>query len=187
MGSFFKSFGKGILYILTLPVVLVVLVLYASVGLIAFVFLMIKSVVLFFKGKTIFSELPEDVKAREILNPTPKDTVEVVEPKEENPTGAFTQTYYQGAATVYPIGGEEPPKAKEIKFDEVKELETPQEIVNDEPPYEEEEEIYYEEEEDTSPFLEEPEISDELHLGDGDVDLDHFDIGAKRITKDEDE
>lgn len=185
MGSFFKSFGKGILYVLTLPVILVVLVLYASVGLIVFLFLMIKSVILFFKGKTIFSELPEDIKAREILNPTPKDTVEVLEPQPETPSGAFTQTYYPGPATVYPIGEEKTGEPrKEIELDDIKELETPQEIVNDEPIYEEEYEEY--EEEEPSPYLEEPQINDELHLGHDDVDLDRYDIGARRITKDED-
>ena len=176
MGSFFKSFGKGILYILTLPAVLIVLVFYAIVGLFTFIFLMLKSVVLFFKGKTIFSELPEDKRAREILNPTPKqdDEVEIVEP-EDPITSAFTQTFYQSPITQYPTG--EQTKVKEIDFEEdIKELESPQEIIHES----------IEEDEYDDPYFEEPEYS-ETHDRSDDLDLDHFDLGSKRIIKDDKE
>lgn len=173
MGSFFKSFGKGVLYILTLPVVLVVLVFYAAIGLVTFLFLMIKSVVLFFKGKTIFSELPEDIKAREILNPTPKDEVDVIEPEENVLPSAFTQTYFQGPTTSYPTVEEHEVDEIDLKED-IPELETPQEIVQ--------EQIVEEQYED--PFLDEPdgiEIKEESE----DLDLGHFDLGSRRIIKDD--
>ena len=175
MGSFFKSFGKGILYILTLPAVLIVLAFYAAVGLITFLFLMIKSVVLFFSGKTIFSELPEDIKAREILNPTPKQSeepVEVIEPEQDNLSSAFTQTFFQGPTTVYPTMEQQ--EIKEIKTEDiVPQLETPQEIV----------EQSIEEQYEDDGYMEEPDT--QLGEGEDDIDLDLFDIGAKRITKDE--
>lgn len=173
MGSFFKSFGKGVLYILTLPVVLVVLVFYAAIGLVTFLFLMIKSVVLFFKGKTIFSELPEDIKAREILNPTPKDEVDVIEPEENVLPSAFTQTYFQGPTTSYPTVEEQEVDEIDLKED-IPELETPQEIVQEQ----------IEEEQYEDPFLDEPdgiEIKEESE----DLDLDHFDLGSRRIIKDD--
>lgn len=173
MGSFFKSFGKGVLYILTLPVVLVVLVFYAAIGLVTFLFLMIKSVVLFFKGKTIFSELPEDIKAREILNPTPKDEVDVIEPEENILPSAFTQTYFQGPTTSYPTVEEQEVDEIDLKED-IPELETPQEIVQEQ----------IEEEQYENPFLDEPdgiEIKEESE----DLDLDHFDLGSRRIIKDD--
>lgn len=173
MGSFFKSFGKGVLYILTLPVVLVVLVFYAAIGLVTFLFLMIKSVILFFKGKTIFSELPEDIKAREILNPTPKDEVDVIEPEENVLPSAFTQTYFQGPTTSYPTVEEQEVDEIDLKED-IPELETPQEIVQEQ----------IEEEQNEDPFLDEPdgiEIKEESE----DLDLDHFDLGSRRIVKDD--
>ena len=173
MGSFFKSFGKGVLYILTLPVVLVVLVFYAAIGVVTFLFLMIKSVVLFFKGKTIFSELPEDIKAREILNPTPKDEVDVIEPEENVLPSAFTQTYFQDPTTSYPTVEEQEVDEIDLKED-IPELETPQEIVQEQ----------VEEEQYEDPFLDEPdgiEIKEESE----DLDLDHFDLGSRRIIKDD--
>ncbi len=67
MGNFFKSFGKGILYVLVLPVLLVVLVLYAIEAIIVFLIMSIKGLVLFFTGRSLFDDLPEDKKAKEIL------------------------------------------------------------------------------------------------------------------------
>lgn len=175
MGSFFKSFGKGVLYILTLPAVLIVLVFYAIIGLITFLFLMIKSVILFFKGKTIFSELPEDIKAREILNPTPKESeepIEVIEPEDDNLSSAFTQTFFQGPTTVYPTVEQQ--EVKEIETEDiVPQLETPQEIIEESIEEQFEDDRYMEE------------VTNPIGEDEDDIDIDHFDIGAKRITKDE--
>lgn len=175
MGSFFKSFGKGVLYILTLPAVLIVLVFYAIIGLITFLFLMIKSVVLFFKGKTIFSELPEDIKAREILNPTPKESeepIEVIEPEDDNLSSAFTQTFFQGPTTVYPTVEQQ--EVKEIETEDIiPQLETPQEIIEESIEEQIEDDRYMEE------------VTNPIGEDEDDIDIDHFDIGAKRITKDE--
>ena len=67
MLGFLKIFGLGVLYVITLPLMLLVLAFYAAYGLLYFLFLSGKSVILFFKGKTVFSELEEDKKAKEIL------------------------------------------------------------------------------------------------------------------------
>lgn len=67
MGNFFKNFGKGILYLLVLPFTLVILSIYAVVGLFAFLFMGIKSIVLFFTGRSLYDDLPEDKKAKEII------------------------------------------------------------------------------------------------------------------------
>ncbi|MDR0934887.1 MAG: hypothetical protein LBM03_01105 [Erysipelotrichaceae bacterium] len=64
MANFFKTFAKGILYVLVLPVLILVLAICASFSLIAFIFIGLKSIVLFFKGENMFGELPEDVEAR---------------------------------------------------------------------------------------------------------------------------
>ncbi len=67
MGNFFKSFGKGVLYLLVLPFMLVVLAIYAVVGLFVFIILGFKSIILFFTGRSLYDDLPEDKKAKEIL------------------------------------------------------------------------------------------------------------------------
>lgn len=67
MLNFFKSFGKGILYVLVLPVLLVILGLYAIFALFGFIYLSIKSIILFFTGRSLFDDLPEDKKAKAII------------------------------------------------------------------------------------------------------------------------
>ena len=67
MGNFFKSFGKGVLYLLVLPFLLVILAIYAVVGLFVFLFEGIKAIILFFTGRSLFDDLPEDKQAKEII------------------------------------------------------------------------------------------------------------------------
>lgn len=186
MSAFFKSFGKGILYLLTLPLVLVVLVFYAAIGIIVFLFLMIKSVVLFFKGKTIFNDFPEDVKVKEILNPEkPEDEVEVIEPEDDPTSSAFTHTYFQGSSTTYPMYDSTPTEAVEVSEPELIE-EVSEEPVTETPVIEEviqpvEESV----DEDAHLYDEEPAITDHISIGKDDTDLEHFDLGARRIKKDD--
>ena len=67
MGDFLKGFGKGILYIFVLPFLIVILALYGAYGLIAFIVLFFRSIILFFSGRSLQDDLPEDIKAKEIL------------------------------------------------------------------------------------------------------------------------
>lgn len=67
MSGFFKSIGKGILYLFVLPFFLIVLAAYAVFGLFVFIFLFFKSIILFFTGRSLNIELPEDIKAKEII------------------------------------------------------------------------------------------------------------------------
>lgn len=69
MANFFKNFGKGILYLLVLPFLLVGLAIFAVVGLFVFIILGIKSIILFFTGRSLFDDFPEDKKAKQILQP----------------------------------------------------------------------------------------------------------------------
>ena len=59
-----KTFGKGILYVIGLPFFLVALVLFAVFGILAFIFQIIKSIIVFFTGRKFFPELPEDKELR---------------------------------------------------------------------------------------------------------------------------
>ena len=62
--SLLKTFGKGVLYVLGLPFFILALVLFAVIGLIAFLFQVLKSIVFFFTGQKFFPELPEDKEYR---------------------------------------------------------------------------------------------------------------------------
>ena len=78
MISFFKNFGKGVLYVLVLPFLLVGLALYGVVAFFIFIYLAIKGMVLFFTGRSLYEDLPEDIEAKKRLaGEAPKETTEV--------------------------------------------------------------------------------------------------------------
>ena len=64
MLSFFKNFGKGILYVLVLPFLIVGLAIYGVVAIFVFIYLAIKGLVLFFTGRSLYEDLPEDKEAK---------------------------------------------------------------------------------------------------------------------------
>lgn len=64
MISLLKTFGKGILYVIGAPFFVVALALFGVIGLGAFIFQIIKSIIYFFTGQKFFPELPEDKKLR---------------------------------------------------------------------------------------------------------------------------
>ena len=81
MMAVLKNVGKGILYILGLPFFILILVLTGIAGIFVLIFMFFKSIILFFTGRSLDDELPEDRKARQIKegnNPTP------AAPREEN-------------------------------------------------------------------------------------------------------
>ena len=67
MLDFLKIFGEGLLFFLGLPFILVGLVLYGLYLLFLFIFMSIKGIILFFKGKKYSLILEEDLRAEEIL------------------------------------------------------------------------------------------------------------------------
>ena len=67
MANFFKSFGKGLLYVILFPFIIVGIVLYAVFGLFVFVFQFFKLIYLFFTGRTLFSDFEEDIAAKAVL------------------------------------------------------------------------------------------------------------------------
>ena len=64
MLTFFKNFGKGILYVLVLPFLVVGLAIYGVVAIFIFIYLAIKGLVLFFTGRSLYEDLPEDKEAK---------------------------------------------------------------------------------------------------------------------------
>lgn len=67
MIQFLKFILLGLLYIITSPLIVAVLALFLVYGLLVFVLLFLKSILLFFTGRTIFSDYPEDIAAKKIL------------------------------------------------------------------------------------------------------------------------
>lgn len=67
MLKFFQFFGLGLLYTLLLPFLLVFLALFSAYSILMMVFFFFKMIILFFAGRNIFKEFPEDIEARQTL------------------------------------------------------------------------------------------------------------------------
>ena len=115
MTNLLKSFGKGCLYILVLPVLLVILSIYVVLGVVMFIFVGVKAAILFFTGRN-FGELEEDIKARAIIEGKAEEPEVPVEeaPKVEVPTG-FVSGYY------VPLDQDTPSPIEEKKEEDIKE------------------------------------------------------------------
>ena len=88
-----KKCGRGVLYIFTLPVLLLVLSVYAVIGVIQFFYVGIKSIWYFFTGRNLFGEFPEDVKAREILEGTSVTNINIVNEQPKTTPPPVNQPY----------------------------------------------------------------------------------------------
>ena len=82
MASLFKTFGKGILYVIGFPFFVLALVLFGAIGIFLFIFQILWSVICLFTGKKFFPELPEDKELRlqrekmyAVNNPVPEPPV----------------------------------------------------------------------------------------------------------------
>lgn len=119
MTSLLKSFGKGLLYLLVLPLLLVLLALFAVYGIFMFFFVGIQGIYLYFTGRNIFGELPEDIKAREILEVNSNSSSKEDNSEEDKTTNSTPTSY-----TTYfgPIDHPLDEQNKEsIKIEEIKE------------------------------------------------------------------
>ena len=67
MVSFFKSLGRGILYVIGLPFIIAYVAIYAVIAFFIIAFMFFKATILFFRGKSLFDDLEEDKKAKAIL------------------------------------------------------------------------------------------------------------------------
>ena len=59
-----KAFGRGVLYIILFPFFVLAIAIFAIIGLFAFIFQLVKSIIFFFTGRKFFPELPEDRELR---------------------------------------------------------------------------------------------------------------------------
>ena len=108
MASFFKNFGRGILYVLSFPFIILGIALYAVFGLFVFIFQFGKLIFLFFTGRTLFSDLEEDIKAKAILQ-----NVNVTPEEEAKPSTSLS--LYPSDSPVYTTGGYKSPVFEEKK------------------------------------------------------------------------
>ena len=67
MLSFLKVFARGIIVTILLPIILLVLALYFVYCLFLFIFMFFKGSIDFFKGRTLDTDLPEDLEAKRIV------------------------------------------------------------------------------------------------------------------------
>jgi len=87
IANFFKGIGKGILNILAIPAFVVGLAITSVLGIIVFLFISLKKVILFVTGRRISNELPEDIEAKKIIEnyTAPQSKVEVVQAVIQDP------------------------------------------------------------------------------------------------------
>ena len=123
MLGFLKVFVQGILYVVLLPVILVILAFYAVYTSITFIYMAIKSIVIFFMGGTPMGDLPEDVEAKRILMEK-EDKIERQQEVNQNLTTALVQTQLQMAELLKQQGLQQ-------ETSEQQEMEEPYEPVED--------------------------------------------------------
>lgn len=67
MASFFKTFFLGMLITLLLPFIAVLFAIFFVYCLIVFIYMAIRSIIIYFAGGRPLGDLPEDVKAKELI------------------------------------------------------------------------------------------------------------------------
>ena len=91
MLGFLKIFLQGILYVVTLPFILLILAIYAVYCVAIFIYMAIRSIIVFFMGGSPLGDLPEDVEAKRIL-------MEREEEKKANTVQSFADALAQSQA-----------------------------------------------------------------------------------------
>ena len=190
MVDLLKAFGRGILYILCFPFFLVALVLFAVIGLLAFLFQLIKSIIFFFTGQKFFPELPEDKELRLMReaeeaknNPQPQPQPQPQVNNQPYQGGLlYEETYDEDDFLEEPTGEAPLPRQQA----------TIEEVVFEEEPREEVSPIQAPVEEKPAPIVQEvnrpePEPSKELlHEEDSQDDfLDPFDVEEQQAEEEE--
>lgn len=88
MLGFIKIFLQGILYVVLLPLILAILAIYCVYCICIFIYMAIRSIIVFFSGGTPLGDLPEDVEAKRIL-------MEREQAKSENTTQSLADAIVQ--------------------------------------------------------------------------------------------
>ena len=111
MTNIFKSIGKGILYVFIFPLLIVGVAIYAVFGLAVFVFQFVKSIILYFSGRSLSSDLDEDLAAKAILGKLNPDDDEDEEEEEEKPLSLYpSDSIVYGSGYSSPLMDNDKPK-----------------------------------------------------------------------------
>lgn len=130
MDKVFKGIGKGIGYFFAFPGLLIAIAFYSVFGLVVFVFQFFKLIILFFTGRNLFSDLPEDIELKaKLTKDEPKVEEEKVEEpkKEENPL-----SLYPSDSPVYGSGYSSPLFNKDKEVEPAPEVKPEPEPMNEE-------------------------------------------------------
>lgn len=110
MVSLLKTIGKGFLYVLGFPFFVVALALFGAIGLLAFIFQIIKSIIFFFTGHKFFPELKEDQEVRAIKeanNPLRRQEEPINKPVVDNTPNIITPIVEEERVDNVPVKEEE--------------------------------------------------------------------------------
>ena len=122
MSSLFKNIGKGIGYFFAFPGLIIAIAIYAVFGLIVFIFQFFKLIFLFFTGRTLFSDLPEDIELKALKAQANESAKE--EKKEEKPLSLYpSDSVVYGAGYSSPLFNKEEKKEVEAEPQVEKEIE----------------------------------------------------------------
>lgn len=81
MASFFKTFFMGMLITILLPLIAAIFAIFFLYCLIVFIYTAIRSIIVYFSGGRPFGDLPEDVKAKEIISKRLADSAATIQPQ----------------------------------------------------------------------------------------------------------
>ena len=128
MASIFKNIGKGVGYFFAFPFLLVAIAVYAVFGLIVFFVQFVKLIILFFTGRTLFSDLPEDIELRAKM--TKDEPQEEQKEEEENKQLSLypSDSVVYGSNYSSPLFSEkkEEPEKEQESIDKVEEEPSPE-------------------------------------------------------------
>ena len=108
MVNFFKNLGKGVGYFFAFPGIIVAIAIYAVFGLLVFIFQFFKLIVLFFTGRTLFSDLKEDIELKALLDKSKSQDEDVSEDKQEEKKEDNPMSLYPSDSPVYGSGYQSP-------------------------------------------------------------------------------
>ncbi len=121
MVGFLKVFLQGVLYVVLSPLIVATLAVYGVYCVFVFIYIAIRSVIVFFMGGTPLGDLPEDVEAKRILMQraeTQADPTQTLANAIAQSQMQFAQNFYaqQNNQPAEPINEE--PTTEDVSVDE---------------------------------------------------------------------
>lgn len=165
--SVLKAVGRGILYVIALPFFLLLLALVGIAGLFLIIFMFVKSIILFFTGRSLDDDLPEDVKANEIKEGRSHTIIQTIPDEDDVNDDVKTETINQN-----PVPPRQDSTIEQAVFGDDFIPEEPKETVQ--PPVEEKPVEQPKPVEEDKPIIEETKI---------DSHVDEIDVGSQYTPK----